>query len=145
MKPLLALSILAAPLFAGALVLEIGNPAANPEAQAKHAVVVARLTACKSPEKTTVTATAEGIANGARRSIPLKVIALSTAGTYAVAREWPEGTWAVKMVATNPDYKDYAPSVLVPVERNELKLEGIKRYSHPPAESEIAAVLASGQ
>jgi hypothetical protein len=119
LKPLFALSILVSPLLAGALFLEVGNPAANQEALAKQAVLVARITACHSPEKTTVTATAEGIVNGVRQSLPLKVISLSAAGTFAVTREWPEqGTWAVKMVATNPEYKDYATSVVVPLRNN---------------------------
>ncbi len=108
--------MLAAPLFAGSLALEIGNPSANPEAMAKHAVLVARMTACTSPEKTIVAATAEGIVDGVLKSIPLKIVALPTVGTYAVAREWPaQGNWAVRMIATNPDYKDYTASVLVPV------------------------------
>lgn len=116
-KPVVALCMLAAPLFAGALLLQIGNPAANPEALAKHAVVVARITACHSPEKTTVTATAEGLVNGVRKTIPLKVIPLSTAGTFAVTREWPEeGVWVVKMIATNSDYKNYASGVVVPLQ-----------------------------
>ena len=127
--------MLGAPLFAGALVLEIGNPQANPEALAKHAVLVARMSACKSPEKTTVTATAEGVVDGTRRSIPLKIVPLSTAGTYAVTREWPaEGTWTVKLIATNPDYKDYAVSVLVPIENGEFRWAGVKHLHGTPAE-----------
>jgi hypothetical protein len=141
-KPLFALSILAAPLFAGALLLEIGSPAANQEALAKQAVLVARITACHSPEKTTVTATAEGLVNGVRNSIPLKVISLSTAGTFAVAREWPEqGTWAVKMIATNPDYKDYATSVVVPMQKSLVQLSTVKHYSHAATSAEVSAAL----
>jgi len=68
---------------------------------AKNAVVVARITACSSREKTIVTATAESISGGKRISIPLKVTNLATAGPK-------EGTWAIVMVATNPDYMDYA-------------------------------------
>jgi hypothetical protein len=143
MKHLLVLSMLAAPLFAGTLALEIGNPSANPEAMAKHAVLVARMTACTSPEKTTVTASAEGIVDGVRKSIPLKIVSLSSAGTYAVMREWPaKGTWAVRIVTTNPDYKDYAASVLVPLENGALQWASVKHYyRHPPAETEVAAVL----
>jgi hypothetical protein len=137
MKPLLLLSMFCAPLFAGALMLEIGNPSANPEAVAKHAVVVARLTACKSPEKTIITATAEGVVDGTPRSIPLKVVPLSTAGTYALTREWPaEGTWTVKMIAMNPDYKDYATSVRVPIENGEFRWAAVKHFSGTPAELE---------
>ena len=143
MKHLLFLAMLAAPLFAGALVLDIGNPSANPEAVAKQAVLVARMTACKSPEKTTVTASAEGIVDGMRKSIPLKIVPLSTAGTYAITREWPpQGSWVVRMVATNPDYKDYTASVLVPLDNGALQWAGVKHYYHaPPAEADIAAVL----
>jgi hypothetical protein len=145
MKRLLILPLLAAPLFAGSLVLEIGNPSANPEALAKHAVLVARMSACTSPEKTTLMASAEGVVDGTRRSIPLKVFPLSTAGTFAVTREWPaEGTWAVKMVARNPDYKDYAASVLVPLENGALRWASVKHYYRAaPAETEVAAVLGN--
>jgi hypothetical protein len=125
-------------------VLDIGNPSANQEAVAKHAVLVARMTACNSPEKTTVTASAEGVVDGMRKSIPLKIVPLSTAGTYAITREWPtEGSWAVRMVATNPDYKDYTASVLVPLDNGALQWASVKHYyRHPPAEAEVAAVLA---
>lgn len=138
-KSLLALSILAAPLLAGALRLEVGKPAANQEALAQHAVLVAWTTACHSPEKTTLTATAEGVVNGVRKSIPLKVLSLSAPGTFAVTREWPnEGTWAIKIVATNPEYKDYATSAVVPIQNNAAQLEAAKRYYHAPTENELA-------
>src|SRR5437660_1611696 len=118
-KPLVALCALAMPLLAGALLLQVGNASSNPEAVKNHAVLIASITACHSPEKTTVLATAEGVLNGVRHSIPLKVIPLSTAGTFAIAREWPDkGTWAVTMTATNPDYKDYATSVVVPMQKD---------------------------
>jgi hypothetical protein len=140
-KALFALSI-AAPVFAGAFVLEIGNPANNPEAKAKQAVLVARITACHSPEKTAISATAEGIVDGNRRSIPLKIVPLSKPGTFAVTREWPEqGVWAVMMIATNPDYKNYASSVLVPVEKDSFRWAAVKHYVHAPSAVEIDAVL----
>jgi hypothetical protein len=141
-KLLFALSVVAAPLLAGALLLEVGNPAANREALEKHAVLVARITACHSPEKTTVTATAEGIVNGMRKSIPLNVVFLSTAGTFAVTREWPqEGIWAVKMIATNPDYKDYATGVVVPIQKHSVQLGAVKQYFHSPTEAEVSMSL----
>ncbi len=142
MKLLFALFVLAVPIFAGALTLEVGNPASNPEALTSHAVLVARITACHSPEKTTVQATAEGVVNGLRKSIPLKVISLSTAGTFAITREWPEaGNWAVKMVATNPDYKDYATSVLVPVRNDAAQFSAAKHYFHAPTDAEVSLAL----
>ena len=130
------------PALAGALLLEVADPQANPEARARHAIVVARTTACMSPEKTTVTATAEGIVNGQRRSIPLKVMNLATPGTFAVAREWPEnGAWIVQLVATNPDYKDYATYVVVPIRNNTFSREGAKQFFHRPSDDDVNSVL----
>jgi hypothetical protein len=137
--------ILASSLFAGAMVLELGRPSANPEAQAKHAILVARLTACHAPEKTTLAAEAEGLVNGVRTSIPLKIIPLSTAGTFGVAREWPEqGTWVVKLIATNPEYQNYSSAALVPLDRDGAVWAAIKRYNHAPTDTEVAALLGGG-
>jgi len=121
MRKLLIAAILAAPLFAGALTLQVDDPRSNPEAMAKNAVVVTHITACHSPEKTTVTATAEGLVNGQRQTIPLKVVSLSQPGAFAVSRQWPQqGTWTVKMTATNPDYPNYSNSVTVPLKPDTL-------------------------
>ncbi len=132
------------PLLAGALMVEIGNPASNPEALSKHAALVARTTACHSPEKTSMTATAEGIIDGQRRSIPLKLIPLSSPGTFAVTHEWPSaGTWAVKIVARNPEYKDYATAALVRFAAGSGEWSSIKHYFHEPTDAEVAALLDS--
>jgi hypothetical protein len=132
------------PLLAGALMLNIGNPAVNPEALSKHAVLVVRTTACHSPEKTAMTATADGVIDGQQRSIPLKLIPLSTAGTFAVTREWPStGTWVIKVVARNEEYKDYATGALVRFEANSVGWASVKHYFHEPTGEEVAAMLDS--
>ncbi len=69
--------VTATALIAGGFALQIGKPSANPEAQAKNAVLVVRGYACVASEQTTLTATAEGIVNGKRETIPLKLIPLS--------------------------------------------------------------------
>jgi hypothetical protein len=139
-----AVSIVAPSLVAGTLALQIGNPVGNPEAQKKNAALIARVTACQSPEKTAITATAEGTENGIRRSIPLQIVRLTTPGTFAVMHEWPEhGTWAVKLIATNPEYKDYATGVVVPFERRSFQWAAIKHFSHRPTDSEVTAILTS--
>jgi hypothetical protein len=141
-KAVLVLAVLAVPVFAGALLLEVGNPASNPEAMRHHAVLVARTTACHSPGETTVVATAEGMVKGMRKSVRLKVIALSTPGTFAVAREWPEqGAWAIQLVATNPEYKNYATAVLVPIHNEGVELSAAKHYFHPPTDAEVSSTL----
>ena len=41
---------------------------------------------------------AEGIVNGARRTIPLELRATSRAGVFAVRQQWPtEGTWLLRI------------------------------------------------
>jgi len=142
LNPLFVLSVLAAPLFAGALLLEVGNPALNPEALRNHAVLLVRTTACHSPGETTVVATAEGVVNGMRKSIRLKVISLPSPGTFAVAREWPEqGMWAIKVVATNPEYRDYATGVTVPIHNNAVQFSAAKHYFHTPTDAEVSLAL----
>ncbi|HXJ38768.1 MAG TPA: hypothetical protein VNH18_05790, partial [Bryobacteraceae bacterium] len=105
LNALLVAAFMSLPVFAGNFIIQADNPKTNPEAMAKNVVVLARISSCHSPEKTTVTATADGIINGKRQTLPLKVIHLSDSGVYAVAHGWPaEGTWTVTMTATNPDY-----------------------------------------
>ena len=141
-RSLFALSTLAVSLFAGALRLEVGNSATNQAALAQHLVLVAWTTACHSPEKTSVTATAEGIVNGVRKSIPLRVVSLSAPGTFAVIREWPDkGTWAIKMVATNPEYKNYATSAIVPIRNHAAQTQTVRRFYHAPTENELSLSL----
>lgn len=138
---LLITIFLAVPVFAGALTLQIDDPKTNPEAVARHAFVAAHMTACTAPEKTVVVATAEGIIKGQRQSVPLKVIHLSAPGTFAVSQEWPrEGTWIVKMIATNPNY-DYAPSLVVPVGKDGADRAEAKVFYRAPSVDDVNSVL----
>ena len=139
---LLAASFVAIPVFAGALTLQADDPATNPEARAKNAIVAAHITACHSPGKTVVTATAEGIVNGKRQTVPLKVMRLSEPGAFAVVQTWSrEGTWAVKMIATNPDYKNYATSIVVPMARNAVSRMSAKVFYHSASADEVGLIL----
>jgi hypothetical protein len=143
-KIILALPVLTAPLWAGGMWLQVGNPAANAEATAKQAVLVARITACHAPEKTALTATAEGMTTAGRQSIPLKIIRLSKPDSFAVTRQWPEsGEWVVKIVATNPEYKGYATSVLVPAGSSSFNWAAVKYYPHAPTTAEVDAALGA--
>jgi hypothetical protein len=114
---------------AGSLALQIGEPSTNPEAQAKNAVLIVRGYACVAPEKTTVSATAEGIVNGKHQSIPLKLIPLSGESTYALTRQWPtEGKWVITLVEANPRF-DLRPSAIVKVDGDAIDWAGITRSS----------------
>jgi hypothetical protein len=51
-----------------------------------------------TPSISDVNGSAEGIVNGARRSIALKLDPTSRAGVFAVRKQWPsEGTWLLRI------------------------------------------------
>lgn len=128
-------------LIAGGFALQLGKPSTNPEAQAKNAVLVVRGYSCQAPEKTTISATVEGIVNGKHQSIPLKLVPLSGQSTYAVTRQWPtEGRWVITVVEANPRFNS-RPSAIVQVDGNSINWAGITRFSEPPSTEQIQAAL----
>ncbi len=130
-----------ASLLAGGFLLQVGNPSANPEAKAQHAVLVVRGYACTNPEKVTVTATAEGIVNGKRETIPLKLTTLSAQGTYALTRQWPEeGEWVIALVGSNPKYQ-WQPASIVHVVGDTADFTSVRQLNHPPSATEVEAAL----
>src|SRR4051794_13837864 len=91
-------------LMAGGFYLQLGNPEANAEARKLGAVVVIKAAGCHDPASAKVTATAIGVVNGQRRTIPLEVKPLSGAGEFAVAQQWPkEGKWVIQLVGKNDE------------------------------------------
>ena len=131
----------AAVLMAGGFALEIGRPSANPEAQAQHAVLVVRSYACTHPEKTSITAKAEGIVNGKRETIPLKLVPLTGKGTYSVTRQWPaEGRWVIALSATNSAFA-WQPSAIVNVNGDDADFANVKRVNRNPTSEEVEAAL----
>ncbi len=131
----------AAALMAGGFTLDIGRPSANPEAQAQHAVLIVRSYACAHPEKTSITATAEGIVNGKRETIPLKLIPLANPGAYVVRQQWPaRGRWVVTLSATNSAF-GWQPSALVSVNGDSANFASVKRTSRTPTSEEIQTAL----
>ena len=82
---------------AGGFWISIQNPSTVKDAAAKNAVVLIRADGCHNPADATVTGSAEGLVNGVRRSIPLKLEPVSQPGTYAVQPQWPaDGLWVLK-------------------------------------------------
>src|SRR5229473_579579 len=88
----------------GALVLAegftftLGSPVASQDFQAKAAAFVFRTQGCAEPAKSQISGTAEGLVKGARRSVPLKVVAMTKPGVYAVYQSWAdEGEWVVNL------------------------------------------------
>src|SRR5215831_17568215 len=75
-----------------------------------QAVLVVRPEGCHEPQNATITATAEGFVNGQRKSLPLKLTAISP-GVYEIAREWPaQGTW---IIAVNGEYRGVPRAAIV--------------------------------
>jgi hypothetical protein len=53
--------------------------------------------ACSGPASVSMTASAEGVVNGERASIPLKLEPTKEPGLYRFTRTWPsQGTWLVR-------------------------------------------------
>jgi hypothetical protein len=102
--PVAAVLALAGQLFAGGFWLQLGNPEASAEARKVNAVVTIKATGCHDPAVAKVTATAVGMVDGQRRSIPLKLDKLSEPGAYALSQQWPkEGKWVIELVGRNDE------------------------------------------
>ena len=130
----------AAPLLAGGLFVMLGNPDANPQAKARNAVLTLKLAGCHEPEKATISASAVGIVDGRRTTIPIKVEPLSEPGTYSVARQWPDkGRWVLQFVAKSDTRMT---STLVAAGPDGVERGTAKMAMAPPAQSDIEALLA---
>src|ERR1035437_6103982 len=89
-------------MLAGGFWLQLGNPEANPAAGKMGAVVVIKAVGCHDPASAKVTATAVGVVNGERRTIPLELKPLAEPGAYALSQQWPqEGRWVLQPVGRN--------------------------------------------
>ena len=130
---------------AGALTLEVGNPAANPEAHALKALVVARVTACHEPDKSVVTASLLQSNGGSIQRTPLEVTKIGGAGTFAIIGAPPASDSVVELAVTNPEYKNYQPRVLIHADANGLAWGSLKRfYSTPPTDEDIRVAMKGG-
>jgi hypothetical protein len=105
---------LGVPLFGGCgLFLDLGNPAAVSDPVARGAFVTVRLYNCLGAsdegagigyprEGAVVSGTAEGIVNGERLSMPLRIVKLAGSGLSAVFWRQPqEGVWILNFRITN--------------------------------------------
>ena len=92
-----------------------------------------------------LTGSAEGLVNGARRSIPLRFEATSRANVYALRRQWPiEGAWLARISLVNTtaivtmDQAGNVASVRVPTE-----VTNGTPLPRPVSSREIDSTLAS--
>jgi hypothetical protein len=61
-----------------------------------NAVLIVHAYSCHAPTDAAVRASAEGVVDGKRKSIPLELKSTGATGVYSVTRQWPaEGAWAL--------------------------------------------------
>ncbi len=89
---------LAAFAFSQGFRFTIGGPAAAQDFVAKTAAFAFRTEGCADPGALQISGTAEGLVNGTRRSVALKVAQMSKPGVYAVFQTWSgEGVWVANL------------------------------------------------
>jgi len=135
----IAISLLATLAMADGFTFTIGSPVAAQEAPFKSAAFVFRTERCAEPAKSQITATAEGIVHGARRSVPLKVSALQRPGVYAVFQNWGnEGRWVVVLKGV---CEHETAGAIVPIGPKGFIRESSKFFPRPAADTEVDASL----
>jgi hypothetical protein len=117
----------------------IGSPVASQEFQMKTAAFVFRTEGCAEPAKPQITATAEGIVKGARRSLVLKVLAGSKPNVYAVFQQWPaEGDWVVDLKGT---CASASAGAVVPIGPKGFIRESSKFFPRAATDAEVETSL----
>ncbi|HWY49390.1 MAG TPA: hypothetical protein VNX70_18525 [Bryobacteraceae bacterium] len=117
----------------------LGSPVAAEDFRAKVATFVFRTEGCADPAKAQIRGTAEGIVKGTRRSVALKVAAMSKPGVYAVYQTWPaEGEWVVNLKGTCAEANAGA---IVPIGPRGFIRESAKFFPRPATDTEIETSL----
>jgi hypothetical protein len=126
----------AAVAFAEDFALQVGPPTAGNAQPAKTSMFVVRPSGCADPAAAQITGTGEGIVDGVRRTVPLKLVALPTPGVYAVARDWNSaGVWIVSLVGTCAGKTAGAIVSIGP--RDNYRRESVKLLAHRATPAEI--------
>ncbi len=131
--------VIAAPAMGAGFSFTIGNPVASQDFHFKAAVFVFRTEGCSAPAKAEISATAEGIVKGERRSIALSVMPGGKPGVFGIYQSWPaEGQWLVDLKGT---CSDLSAGAIVPIGPKGLVRESAKFFSRPATDSEIDSSL----
>ena len=133
----LAIAMLA---LAEGFTFNIGSPVASQDFQFKSAAFVFRSEGCSDPAKAQVSATAEGMVKGERRSVILKVMPGSKQpGVYAISQSWPaDGQWVVNLKGT---CGNLTAGAIVPIGPRGFIRESSKFLPRPATDSEIETSL----
>jgi hypothetical protein len=119
--------------------IQIASPVAAQTYRMKSSAFVFRALGCEAPSKPEVTAVAEGLVSGQRRSVPLKVQEAQTPSVFGIYRQWPdEGVWIVNLSGRcGPK----SASVLVATNGTGFIRESSIFLSRPAVEADIQAAL----
>jgi hypothetical protein len=135
----IAACAMAALALADGFTFTIGSPVASQDFRAKVAAFVFRTEGCTDPAKSQISGTAEGLVKGVRRSVALKVVAMSKPGVYAVYQNWPaEGEWVVNLKGTCTDANAGA---IVPIGPKGFIRESAKFFPRLATDAEIDTSL----
>jgi hypothetical protein len=122
--------------------LTVGPPIAGNAPRVKFAQFVVRADGCADPANARVSAMAEGKVGGARRSVPVALTALPTAGVYAVSRSWTDTpgdeVWLVNLTAT---CRSLNAGALIPVGPNGFIRESARFFPRPATREEVDSLL----
>jgi hypothetical protein len=130
---------LAALALAAGFTFTIGSPVASQDFRFKTAAFALRTEGCADPAKAQISATAEGIVKGARRSVVLRVMPASKPSVYAVDQNWPpEGQWVVNLRGT---CAGESAGAIVPFGPKGFIRESSKFFPRPATDAEIDAAL----
>ncbi len=119
--------------------LTVGSPvAAGTATKVKSSLFAVRLEQCEDPAKAQITAMAEGVVNGTRKSEAVKLITTPSPGVFVVPQPWDEGTWVISVQATCAEKKAGA---IVPIGPTGFLRDSSRMFSRFPKESEVEASL----
>ena len=135
-----AIAITASPAAAQDFSLQLGPPIAGNSQSNKSSLLVVRPGGCADPARAQITATAEGLVDGTRRSLSLKVAPLPTPGVHAVNKDWPAGgVWLVNVVGTCAGKTAGALVLMGP--QDKYRREAVKLLPRRASTAEIDAAL----
>jgi hypothetical protein len=135
----LVIAIWAAAALAEGFTFTIASPVASQDYQAKTAAFVFRTEGCADPAATRVGGTVEGLVNGGRQTLALRVVAMSRPGIYAVYQTWPaEGDWVVTLKGT---CANASAGAIVPIGPRGFLRESSKFFPRPATQREIDTAL----
>jgi hypothetical protein len=133
------LTISATAAMADGFTFNIGGPVASQDFRMKGAVFVFRTQGCSDPARVQVSGTAEGILQGTRRSVALKIVTTAQPNVYGVFQNWPAaGDWVVNLKGACGDANAGA---IIPIGPKGFIRESSKLLSRSATPEEVETVL----